>query len=59
MPIHPICHSALHKRFTNVALAKLGDDVGSIRADADIAKFLGWIANKDPDFHAPTHRRSR
>ena len=59
VPIHPICHSTLHKRFTNVELAKLGDDLATIRADPDITKFLTWVANKDPDFHAPTHRRSR
>ena len=29
----------------------------ALRAREDIAAFLKWIADKPPDFHAPTHRR--
>ena len=53
-PVHPICHRTLHARFTNAELARIGDDVALLRSDADIAKFLKWIAKKPPDFHAPT-----
>ena len=31
--------------------------LSELRADPEIARFLEWVANKDPDFHAPTHRR--
>ena len=31
--------------------------LSELRADPEIARFLKWVANKDPDFHAPTHRR--
>lgn len=54
MPIHPICHRTLHQALTNKELAALGDDADSVRAVPAIAQFLAWIANKDPDFHAPT-----
>lgn len=55
--IHPICHRTLHRTFSNAELAVFGDSVGAIRADPRVARFLDWIANKDPEFHAPTHPR--
>ena len=57
VPVHPICHRTLHKALTNKELEKIGGDVGALRADPDIARFLAWSANKDPNFHAPTRRR--
>ena len=56
-PIHPICHRTLHARFSNAELERLGDALPVIREDSEIARFLAWIETKDPDFHAPTHRR--
>lgn len=55
--VHPICHHTLHARFSNAELARIGDDVALLRADAQIANFLGWITRKPPDFHAPTRGR--
>ena len=55
VPIHPICHRTLHGTFTNKELELLSLD--ELRAQPDIARFLAWIANKDPDFHAPTRRK--
>lgn len=55
--IHPICHRTLHRTFSNAELGVFGDRVGAMRADPRIGRFLAWIANKNPDFHAPTHRR--
>jgi hypothetical protein len=57
VPVHPICHRTLHRTFSNVELALFGESVAAIRADPRIGRFLDWIQNKDPDFHAPTHRR--
>ena len=54
--IHPICHRTLHRTFSIVELALFGESVASIRADPRIGRFLAWIANKPPDFHAPTHK---
>ena len=51
-PVHPICHRTIHATFTNHDLARL--DRGRLRAHPEIARFLAWIASKDPDFHAPT-----
>ncbi|MEO0908691.1 MAG: HNH endonuclease [Pseudomonadota bacterium] len=56
VPVHPICHRTIHANFTNAELARIGDDPEAIRAHRAMAKFLAWIANKPPDFHAPTRR---
>jgi hypothetical protein len=57
VPIHPICHRTLHRTFSNAELALFGDSAAAIRADHRIGRFLTWVENKDPDFHAPTHGR--
>jgi hypothetical protein len=55
VPIHPICHRTLHQTLTNKELELLSLD--ELRAQPNIARFLKWIATKDPDFHAPTRRK--
>ena len=52
--VHPICHRTLHKTFSNKELEAMG--LATLRDKPEIARFLAWIANKDPDFHAPTHK---
>ena len=56
-PVHPICHKTIHNHFTNAQLARMGEDLEAIRSQEDVAKFLKWIAGKDPDFHAPTRSK--
>ncbi len=57
VPVHPICHRAIHAHLSNGQLARIGADVAGLRADPGIAAFLRWIADKPPDFHAPTRAR--
>ena len=57
VPLHPICHRAIHANFTNKELARLYPTLEVLKARDDIAAFLKWVANKDPDFHAPTRKR--
>lgn len=54
VPVHPICHKAIHAQFTNNELARIGDDPARLRENEALAKFVAWVANKPPDFHAPT-----
>lgn len=54
VPVHPICHKAIHANFTNAQLGRIGDDRERIAGHEAVAKFLDWIADKPPDFHAPT-----
>jgi 5-methylcytosine-specific restriction endonuclease McrA len=55
--VHPICHRTLHRIFSNAELGLFGASAAALRADPRMARFLAWIGNKEPDFHAPTHRR--
>ncbi len=56
VPVHPICHRAIHANFTNAELRKMGADRHAIRAHSEIAKFVEWVSSKPPDFHAPTRK---
>ncbi len=57
VPVHPICHRTLHRTLTNKELERTGGDVAALRGQPDIARFVAWVANKPPDFHAPTRKR--
>tara|TARA_A100001391_G_scaffold7621_3_gene4829 strand:- start:28489 stop:28788 length:300 start_codon:yes stop_codon:yes gene_type:complete len=59
VPVHPICHRMIHARFTNAQLVRLGGAREPLLADEEVARFLRWIADKPPDFHAPTRRQRR
>lgn len=54
--VHPICHKAIHANFTNSEMARIGEDRDRIMANPAVAKFVDWVANKDPDFDAPMRR---
>ena len=60
VPVHPICHRALHAAATNADLARLAADAGgtldAVRALPPVARFVAWVSDKPPDFHAPTRR---
>lgn len=55
-PVHPICHRTIHATLPNAELARSYADPAVLRAHPEIARFLRWIAGKDPDFHAPVRR---
>lgn len=54
VPVHPICHRAIHANFTNAELARIGEDRATLLEDEKLAKFVKWVDGKPPDFHAPT-----
>lgn len=56
-PVHPICHRVIHRTLDNKILARDYATAEALRAHPELAKFIAWIASKDPDFHAPTRRR--
>lgn len=55
-PVHPICHRTIHATLPNQALAREYADLDVLRRHDGIARFLRWIADKPPDFSAPTRR---
>jgi hypothetical protein len=59
VPLHPICHRAIHVNFSNAELARQRGAVHDLRAHPAVARFLGWIADKPPDFHARTAGKRR
>ena len=54
VPVHPICHKTIHKAFTNAELARYGEDRERLLENERIARFITWVKDKPPDFHAPT-----
>lgn len=57
VPVHPICHRAMHVSFDNVALARLEAEGRHPSREPALQSFLKWVAGKPPDFHAPTRSR--
>lgn len=55
VPLHPICHRAIHRVASNRELARRYATLEALRAVPEMARFLAWIAGKPPDFHAPTY----
>ena len=56
-PLHPICHRTIHATLSNADLARAYADPAALRAHPVLARFVAWIADKPPDFHAPTRSR--
>jgi hypothetical protein len=56
VPVHPICHRIIHACVSNRDLAGAYADLDALRQHEDIARFIRWIADKPPNFHAPTRR---
>lgn len=59
VPLHPICHRAIHARFSPGQLARIGADRAALAAEPGLAGFLQWVAGKPSDFHAPTRTKRR
>jgi hypothetical protein len=57
VPVHPICHRAIHAALSNKELERGFATAEALRGNPEIAKFIAWVAEKEPDFHAPTRRK--
>jgi hypothetical protein len=55
--MHPICHRTLHTVLGNKELERDYASPEALRSHPEIAKFIAWVRNKDPDLYAPTRRR--
>lgn len=56
-PVHPICHRTIHATLTNKELERSYASAEALRSHPEIARFIAWVRDKEPDFHAPTRRR--
>lgn len=52
--LHQICHNAIHAALTEAELARGYRDIASLRAHPRLARFVAWVAEKPPGFHART-----
>lgn len=59
VPMHGICQATLIANFTNSELERAGMDADVLRANPVIARFVDWVANKDPDFTATIAKKKR
>ncbi len=57
VPVHPICHRAIHANYTNAQLTRLKGSRSALLLDETLARFVVWVSDKPPDFHAPTRTR--
>lgn len=54
VPVHPICHRAIHATLSEAELERDYPSMADLRAHPAIAKFLIWVADKPADFHKRT-----
>lgn len=57
VPVHPICHRAIHSALSNKELERSFGTAEALRSHPEIAAFVAWVSGKPADFHAPTRRR--
>ena len=60
--VHQICHNEIHSVLTEAELARDYDTPEKLRAHPALARFVQWIAGKDPAFHSRTvgnHRKRK
>jgi hypothetical protein len=57
--LHQICHNEIHASLTEAELARGYADPESLRAHPRLARFIAWVAGKDPAFHARSVRSRR
>jgi hypothetical protein len=59
VPVHPICHRAIHASVSNHDLSASYADLDALRALPQMERFLRWVRTKPADFHAPTRSTIR
>lgn len=57
--IHNICHQKIHSVFTEKELKEEFHSVEKLIGHEEIAKFIKWVAKKDPDFYQRNRRMKR
>ena len=52
--LHQICHTTIHATLTETQLARDYADIDALRAHPQIARFIAWVRERPPEFHART-----
>lgn len=57
--LHQICHNEIHATLTEGEIARDYAEPETLRSHPRLARFVEWIADKDPAFHARSLRSAR
>ncbi|WP_193140222.1 HNH endonuclease [Meridianimarinicoccus sp. MJW13] len=57
--LHQICHSEIHATLTEAELARNYNTIEALRSHSRLAKFIGWVVRRPPDFRSRTPGRRR
>ncbi len=57
--LHPVCHRKIHSLFTEAEIARHYPSIAALRRHPEVRKFVRWLADKPPDFRAPTRAARR
>src|SRR4051812_4861474 len=49
--LHKICHDKIHAVFSEMELKRHYNTIEKIQQDEEIAKFIKWVRNKEPQFY--------
>jgi hypothetical protein len=52
--VHRVCHRKLHSLFTERELARGYATPEAVRANPEVARFIGWLRGKHPEFWVRT-----
>lgn len=54
--LHKICHDKIHTVFTEKELKRDYYTIAKLQEHEEIARFIGWVSKKEPQFY---HRSAR
>ncbi|QPH55452.1 HNH endonuclease [Pontivivens ytuae] len=60
--LHQICHNEIHSVLTESELARDFNTLKRLREHPGLARFIAWVAKREPTFHSRTvggHRKRR
>jgi 5-methylcytosine-specific restriction enzyme A len=57
--MHRMCHDEIHATLTEAELARGYSDPAALRAHPRLARFVAWVRDKPPHFHARTMKSLR
>ncbi|WP_343080180.1 HNH endonuclease [Ostreiculturibacter nitratireducens] len=52
--LHQICHNEIHATLSESEIARGFSTVEALRDHPRLAKFIGWVAKRPPDFRSRT-----
>jgi len=50
--LHQICHNEIHAALTEAEIARDYATIEALRAHPRIARFIAWVRDRPPEFHA-------